>query len=239
MGQSTLTATARGSVTPGSVTPSSVTQGSTAWKRFLDWFFARKTEVVWRPEPSGEPPPSLQRVARASGRIAALDLEVQEAVADGLSAIENALLASDTVRAILKEALDLAEDAATIPDLSQRALLAERYEALREGVNRAAELAGYGTVNLANGSRAILEITLDRAGKARHAVRAVDLTNGPKGFDLPEATDEFGTPAELSEIRRALENALTRVDRAAAVFLDDSAVLVSALPEATDVAQAA
>ncbi|HRE60879.1 MAG TPA: hypothetical protein PL096_07185 [Micropepsaceae bacterium] len=229
MGQNALTAAGQGHVA----------QGPTAWTRFLDWFFARKTEVVWRAEPSGEPPPSLQRVARASSRIAALDLEVQEAVADGLSAIENALLASDTVRAILKEALDLAEDAATIPDLSQRALLAERYGALREGVNRAAELAGFGSVNLANGSRTILEIALDRAGKARHAVRAVDLTNGPKGFDLPEVTEEFTTSAEIAAVRRALENALTRVDRAAAVFLDDSAVLVGALPEADPGAEAA
>ncbi len=206
--------------------------GPTAWSRFLDWFFARKPEIVWRAEPSGEPPPSLSRVARASNRIAALDLEVQQAVADGLAAIENALLASDTIRAILKESLDLAEDAATIPDLAQRALLAERYGALREGVNRAAELAGFGTINLANGSRAILEITLDRAGKARHAVRAVDLTNGARGFDLPEVTGDFAASSEIAAVRRALEGALTRVDRAAAVFLDDSAVLVGALPEA-------
>ena len=192
-------------------------------------FARRKPELV--PAAAAPPEPELViDVARARLALARRGRAAGPAAAGirlALRAIEDALIAIDAIRAALEDAAELTADARTSADPGRRALLAERFEDLRQAINESCGVTTKEEGCLTAHAKARLEVTLDPKGRSRHVVRGCDLSTGEQGLDLPPALEAFATDEEIASAEAAIAGAFARLDRAAQIFLDDAGALTA------------
>lgn len=176
------------------------------------------------------------RRALARLRLAASNTRPREALlaapalapaAGAIETLEAAVLSLDAIAARLREAAELAATARTCPDEGARALLAERYDEIREEIDGIARTAYGGRTNLLDGLGGTLDVPLDTSGRARMAISGVDATSGPQGLALPAPKTAFAADAEIAAVARALEAALAGTAAHAERFEMEAAVLAA------------
>jgi hypothetical protein len=124
---------------------------------------------------------------------------------------------------------DLAGD--TDEESGTRALLAERYDELREDITRIASTAYAGRTNLLDGLGGQLEVPLDGTGRAKAIIpgvnAAISSPDNPDGIDLPPPEMAFATAQERETIARALSVAIQQTSAFAARFEVDAALMAA------------
>jgi hypothetical protein len=160
-------------------------------------------------------------------------------LADAVMAIETleaAVLSLDSISQRLADAEEMVVAAdhaggdAPLPQDAEdaaRALLAERYDELREDIDRIARTAYAGRVNLLDGLGGELTVPLDARGRARAAIPGVDATSETDGLALPPPEQAFATAAERAAIRQAILAARQQANAYAARFEVDAALLAA------------
>ncbi len=153
------------------------------------------------------------------------DKDPQNDVRDALGAIEAALYAIDRIRDTLEQACEVVVSAKDIDDPGGRALLAERYDELRLGVDgilnsvdpRAAMLIGSGQRHF--------DVAL--GGKARYSISPAKLDTSNEGLNLTPPGEAFANDDEIERILGELDTALLRADRSAAGYCRDAQYLIA------------
>lgn len=172
---------------------------------------------------------ALRGTSRHAGSLSAAELG--QRIATSLSTVETAVLAIDAVSDLLREAADLASDAARSDDPGRRALLAGRYDDLRSEIDATVGAATHNRVNLIAGRRsprhpASFEIALDMEGRRGIAIPIVNLTTSADGLSLSPPRSAFDEDEEIDMILAEIDLAREMTD-AAAVRLADHAALVA------------
>lgn len=179
---------------------------------------------------------ALAEGRKALGRLKTLERNAGELpagcapAAQAIETLEAAVLSLDAIRALLDQAGELVA-AARDPEAHDgtRALLAERYDELREDIDRVALTAYAGRTNLLDGLDAELNVPLDTTGRSRVAVHAADATCGEAGLALPPPRDAFARPGERDAIAAAIEAARNQASALAQRFETDAALLAARL----------
>lgn len=188
---------------------------------------ARRTQIT---------PEDVERVRGAMARVLShcrslpAQNAVQQRLVQGLSAIETALLASDTVIAALNDARELVREASVEKLTAKRTALAAKYDALRPKIDAIIKDAGAGDINLVAGGKELVEIVADASGRARLILKAQNLT--ARGLNLRTAPGGFADPAEAQAALANLADARARVRRAADALVASAAVLAERLSDA-------
>ncbi len=162
-----------------------------------------------------------------------------EAAARAISVVEGTLVAIDTINDYLTEALDLTAAALTHPDPTKRAMIADRYEELRGRVDTVAAGATFDGVNLIDGARGAIELTLPDGGQPRHAIGHITIVAGERGLALKAPSEQFGSNDEIEAARASLASGRTRLAKAAETFLNQASLVAPQLstpPEMGEVA---
>lgn len=146
-------------------------------------------------------------------------------VRDALGAIEGALYAIDRIRDNLEQACEVVVSAKDLDDPGGRALLAERYDDLRLGVNTVLEAADPRAAVLVGPNQRHFDVVL--AGKARYSISPARLDTSPSGLNLTPPGDAFANDEEIERILAELDRALNRADRAAAAYCRDAQYLIA------------
>ena len=193
-------------------------------------FARRKLELV--PAVAVPPEPELvidvARARMALGRRGRSAGPQAPQIRAALRAIEDALIAIDSIRAALDEANELAMDALSVTDEPRRALCAERYDDLRRAINEASGATTKEEHCLTAHAKARIEVALDPAGRSRHVLRGADLSSGTPGLDLPPPLEDFASNDEIERVVAAVGAAFHKLDRATQIFLDDASALTAA-----------
>lgn len=171
---------------------------------------------------------------RAMPHMPALPPHLAEAVA-AIETLEAAVLSLDSIGHRLADAGELVDAAeqADRTDLpadaedAARALLAERYDELREDIDRIARTAYAGRVNLLDGLGGELTVPLDARGRSSAAIPGVNATSEAEGLALPAPELAFATAAERTAIRQAIAAARQQAAAFAARFEVDAALLAA------------
>ena len=166
----------------------------------------------------------IDRALRQVRKITA-PASVTEAAARAVSTVEGTLVAIDSIHSYLSEALDLTAEALAHPDETKRAMIADRYEELRSRIDTVAAGATFEGVNLIDGARSAIEVTLPDGGQPRHAIGHITLVAGERGLALKAPSELFATNDEIEAARLSLFAARQRLDRAAETFLNQASVL--------------
>ena len=144
-----------------------------------------------------------------------------------LSAIEATLYSIDHIRDVLEQACELVVAARDVEEFGGRAIIAERYDELRDAIDHHLEVAqNDGAILVAKGQRH-MDVIL--GGKTYYAVSAMRLDTSERGLNLIPPLDAFCTQEEVEKIIEHLDNALARTDRAAAHYCRDAQYLVARL----------
>lgn len=158
-----------------------------------------------------------------------------------IETLEAAVLSLDAITHRLTDAQELV-DAANVPVTDEagmdtdeengaRALLAERYDELREDITRIASTAYAGRTNLLDGLGGQLEVPLDGSGRAKAIIpgvnAAVSSPDNPDGIELPPPELAFATAQERDVIARALCAAIQQTSAFAARFEVDAALMAA------------
>ncbi|MDZ4868637.1 MAG: hypothetical protein SGI91_15055 [Alphaproteobacteria bacterium] len=163
---------------------------------------------------------------------------VTETAARAVSAVEGTLVAIDSIHSYLSEALDLTAEALAHPDETKRAMIADRYEELRSRINTVAAGATFEGVNLIDGARKTIEVTIPEGGHPRHAIGHITLVAGERGLSLKSPNELFATNDEIEAARLTLFAARQRLDRAAETFLNQASLLAPHLGQGPDIGEA-
>jgi len=163
---------------------------------------------------------------------------VTETAARAVSAVEGTLVAIDSIHSYLSEALDLTAEALAHPDETMRAMIADRYEELRSRINTVAAGATFEGVNLIDGARKTIEVTIPEGGHPRHAIGHITLVAGERGLSLKSPNELFATNDEIEAARLTLFAARQRLDRAAETFLNQASLLAPHLNSGPDIGEA-
>jgi hypothetical protein len=163
---------------------------------------------------------------------------VTETAARAVSAVEGTLVAIDSIHSYLSEALDLTAEALAHPDETKRAMIADRYEELRSRINTVAAGATFEGVNLIDGARKTIEVTIPEGGHPRHAIGHITLVAGERGLSLKSPNELFATNDEIEAARLTLFAARQRLDRAAETFLNQASLLAPHLGQSPDMGEA-
>ena len=171
---------------------------------------------------------ALRGTSHHSGSISAAELG--QRIATSLSTVETAVLAIDAVSDLLREAADLASDAARSDDPGRRALLAGRYDDLRSEIDAIVGAASHNRVNLIAGRRsprhpASFEIALDMEGRRGIAVPIVNLNTSADGIALSPPRSAFELDDEIDMILCEIDRAREMTDAAAARLADHAALI--------------
>lgn len=171
---------------------------------------------------------ALRHAAAVNGSSSAAELG--QRIATGLSTIETAVLAIDTVADRLREARDLVHAAQATEDTGRRALFAGRYDDVRAEIDAAVGSASHNRVNLINGrliggQHPALDIAVDESGRAGIAIQVVNLTTGAGGLALSPPRSGFADDAELATIAAEIDAAQTLVSHVSGRFLDHAALI--------------
>ncbi len=158
-----------------------------------------------------------------------------------IETLEAAVLSLDAITHRLTDAQELLEAAGapmsddmagdTDEENGTRALLAERYDELREDITRIASTAYAGRTNLLDGLGGQLEVPLDGTGRAKAIIpgvnAAISSPDSPDGIDLPPPEMAFATAQERETIARALSVAIQQTSAFAARFEVDAALMAA------------
>lgn len=158
-----------------------------------------------------------------------------------IETLEAAVLSLDAITHRLTDAQELLEAADTpITDETgqntdeengTRALLAERYDELRDDITRIASTAYAGRTNLLDGLGGQLEVPLDGSGRSKAVIPGVNASvrseDSPNGIDLPPPELAFATAQEREVIARALSAAIQQASAFAARFEVDAALMAA------------
>lgn len=169
--------------------------------------------------------PGIERALKRTRLNAEAPSSIAEAAARGVAAVEGTVIAIDTIREYLEEALELLTQASATTDNEKRAIVADRYGELLSHVDTVAAAARFEGLNLIDGSRDCFTIDLPAAGQPRHEIAHVSLITGAKGLALRRVTAQFASDAEITATRDALLAAATRLERATQTFLNEASVL--------------
>lgn len=153
------------------------------------------------------------------------DKDPQNHVRDALGAIEAALYAIDRIRDTLEQGCEVAISAKDIDDPGGRALLAERYDELRLGVDEALSAADPRAAALIGSGQRHFDVAL--GGKARYSISPARLDTSEQGLNLTPPVDAFAGDDEVDRILAELDGALARADRYAAAYCRDAQYLIA------------
>jgi flagellin-like hook-associated protein FlgL len=177
----------------------------------------------------------IDRALRQTRRGSYSVVTLAEQAARAVSTVEGTLVAIDSIHNFLSEALDLTAEALANPDVTKRAMVADRYEELRSRIDTVAGGATFEGVNLIDGNRSSIEVILPDGGHPRHAIGHITLVAGERGLAL-NASELFATNDEIEAARMSLHAARQRLDRAAETFLNQASVLAPHLGDEAAVA---
>jgi len=163
---------------------------------------------------------------------------VVETAARAVSAVEGTLVAIDSIHSYLSEALELTAEALAHPDETKRAMIADRYEELRSRIDTVAAGATFEGVNLIDGARKTIEVTMPEGGQPRHAIGHITLVAGERGLSLKSPSELFASNDEIEAARLSLFAARQRLDRAAETFLNQASLLAPHLGQGPDIGEA-
>ncbi len=188
------------------------------------------------PSPATDTPPvtraAMQRALRATtqatGSFSAADLG--QRIVTALSTIETSVLAIDAVAERLREAADLAADAARNEDLGRRALLAGRYDDIRAEIDAIAGSASHNRINLISGRRiggtaARFDIALHDDRQSGISIQVVNLTAGDDGLALSPPRNAFAEDEEIEAIAAEIATARAVAARVGELFADHAALI--------------
>jgi flagellin-like hook-associated protein FlgL len=167
----------------------------------------------------------IDRALRQSRRTSAQPASFAESAARAVAAVEGTLVAIDSISSYLNEALDLTAEALAHPDATKRAMIADRYEELRQHIDTVAAGATFEGVNLIDSARAAIELVLPDGGQPRHAIGHVTLVAGERGLSLKSPSEHFASNDEIEAARLTLMAARQRLDRAAETFLNQASIV--------------
>ena len=176
----------------------------------------------------------IDRALRQSRRTSGAPTTFTETAARAVAAVEGTLVAIDSIHFYLSEALDLTAEALAHPDATKRAMIADRYEELRQHIDTVAAGATFEGVNLIDGARATIELIMPDGGHPRHAIGHITLVAGERGLSLKAPSEQFASDDEIDASRLTLIAARQRLERAAETFLNQASVVaphLGALPE--------
>lgn len=180
----------------------------------------------------------IDRVLRQTRRGTPMPASFAETAARAISTVEGTLVAIDSINDYLTEALDLTAAALSHPDITKRAMIADRYEELRTRIDTVAAGATFEGVNLIDGARATIELTVPEGGQPRHAVGHITLVAGERGLSLKAPSEQFASNDEIEAARLSLFAARQRLDRAAETFLNQASMLAPHLATTPDTGEA-
>lgn len=167
----------------------------------------------------------IDRALRQSRRLPSTPSTLEESAARAVASVEGTLVAIDSIHDYLKEALDLITSAQAAPDVTKRAMIADRYEELRTRIDTVAAGATFEGVNLIDNGRQAIEIKLPAAGEPRHSIGHITLVAGERGLSLKAPSELFSSNDEVEVTRHSLLAARERLNRAAETFLNQASVL--------------
>lgn len=215
--------------------------------RIMGLFSLFRSNKKLEPPPAEAAPPvtpaamprALRATAVTKGSYNAAELG--ERIATALSTIETAVLAVDAITERLREAADLAADAASGDDLGRRALLAGRYDELREEIDGIARSATHNRVNLIAGRRvagkpASFDIAFDDEERSGVAIQIVNLTSGEGGLALSPPREAFADDGEIAAISAEIAAARQISARASDRFADHAALISERLSRLMEMA---
>ena len=168
---------------------------------------------------------AIARINRAS---AAVDPDAAGKGPGVAGACEQALTVLTDAQEVLAQASTSVREAAqhviqaASADDAERALLAERYDDARRGVEAALGTATEGALSLLQPGAERLSVHLRGAV---YAVAPFPLSVDEYGLDLPPPQHGFVSHAEVADTLRRVEIALERIGRAKAVYDEDAAFL--------------
>ena len=180
----------------------------------------------------------IDRALRQARRGAYMPASFAEAAARAVSTVEGTLVAIDTIHSYLTEALELTTSALTHPDATKRAMIADRYEELRQHIDTVAAGATFEGVNLIDAARGQVELVLPDGGQPRHAIGHITLVAGERGLSLKAPSEQFGSNDEVEAARLSLFAARQRLDRAAETFLNQASLLAPHLGAPVEMGEA-
>lgn len=164
---------------------------------------------------SSPPPESQETTAKA------------DPVREALATIESALYAIDTIRETIEQAYEVALSAQGVEDIGGRALLAERYDEIRQQIGKIIDQLDERAALLIGKNQHNLEIKL--GGKANYSVSPTRLDLSARGLNLEPPRDAFATFEEINAVLSELDSALKRADRAASAYCRDAQFLMARL----------
>lgn len=167
----------------------------------------------------------IDRALRQSRRVSTQPKSFAEAAARAVATVEGTLVAIDSIHFYLTEALDLTAEALIHLDATKRAMIADRYDELRQHIDTVAAGATFEGVNLIDGARAAIELVLPDGGQPRHAIGHITLVAGERGLSLKAPSEQFGSNDEIEAARLTLFAARQRLERAAETFLNQASVV--------------
>jgi hypothetical protein len=171
----------------------------------------------------------IDRALRQTKRGAFTSPSIAEATARAISVVEGTLVAIDSINSYLTEALDLTAAALAHPDITKRAMIADRYEELRGRVDTVAAGATFDGTNLIDGARGAIELMLPDGGQPRIAIGHITLVAGDRGLALKAPSEQFVSNDEVEAARASLAVATRRLQRAAETFLNEASLLAPQL----------
>jgi hypothetical protein len=201
--------------------------------------FAYARRILSREETPPEAPvdpvdirSGIDRALRQARRPSTAPATFAESAARAVATVEGTLVAIDSIHSYLGEALELTADALAHPDATKRAMIADRYEELRQHIDTVAAGATFEGINLIDGARAAIELILPEGGQPRHAIGHITLVAGERGLSLKSPSEQFSSNDEIEAARLTLFAARQRLERAAETFLNQASVVAPHLGSA-------
>jgi hypothetical protein len=167
----------------------------------------------------------IDRALRQSRRTSGAPTTFTETAARAVATVEGTLVAIDSIHFYLSEALELTAEALAHPDATKRAMIADRYEELRQHIDTVAAGATFEGVNLIDGARAAIELVMPDGSHPRHAIGHITLVAGERGLSLKAPSEHFASDDEIDATRQTLVAARQRLERAAETFLNQASVV--------------
>jgi hypothetical protein len=180
----------------------------------------------------------IDRALRLTRRGSVAAATLAETAARAVATVEGTLVAIDSIHNCLSEALELTAEALAHPDETKRAMIADRYEELRSRIDTIAGGATFEGVNLIDGARKAIEVTIPECGQPRHAIGHITLVAGERGLALKAPSELFASNDEVEAARMSLLSARQRLERAAETFLNQASVLAPHLGPDAETAEA-
>ena len=147
-----------------------------------------------------------------------------DAIAQRLSDAGELLQAAELATSDVSENMEEEENGA-------RALLAERYDELRDDITRIASTAYAGRTNLLDGLGGQLEVPLDSSRRSKAIIPGVNAAilthDNPNGLELPPPEMAFARSSERKAIARAIDAATHQINAFAARFEVDAALMAA------------